>query len=209
MVRRILVFVILLVMAFPFMAAAKQVGSEVKFKHADRNKDGVIDRKEMHMEKEWEHRQRVREAEAGGNVTQTENELRHRQRSRVNTWWEKRADTNNDGVVDSNELSAWKKLEKERIDLNNDGVIDAKERRLCWRHARSKVNKPIEAKYDKNSNGWLEPDEVKAMLRDKQQMIKTGGKAKVDTAVEEEYDKNKDGVIDANEAGDLKEDLKD
>lgn len=186
MVRKIFMLVVVLVMVSPFVAAARQEGMDAKFKHADRNKDGVVDRKEMHMEKNWEHNQRYR----------------------VNSWWEKRADTNNDGVVDSNELSAWKKLEKERIDINNDGVIDAKERRLCWRHARSRVNTPLEAEYDKNSDGWLEPDEVKALLQDKHQLIKTSGKAKVDTAIEEEYDKDKDGIIDANEAADLKEDLK-
>jgi len=186
MVRKIVVVAMVAVMAFPFIAIAKDGKSEAKFKHADRNKDGTVDSKEMRMEKEWEQRQR----------------------SKVNNWWEKRADTNNDGKVDAGELAAWKKLEKERIDLNNDGVIDAKEKRLSWRHARSRVNTPLESKYDKNSNGWLEPDEVKAMLRDKHELIKTSGKAKVDTEVEKEYDKNKDGVIDANEAKDLKDDVK-
>ena len=156
----------------------------VKFKHTDKNKDGVVDKKEMQMEKEWEQKQR----------------------SRVNTWWEKRADTNNDGKVDANELSAWKKLEKERIDLNNDGVIDAKEKRLSWRHGRSKVNTALEQKYDKNSDGWLEPDEIKELLKDKHALIKTQGKAKVDTAIEAEYDTDKDGIIDASEAKALKED---
>jgi Ca2+-binding EF-hand superfamily protein len=135
------------------------------------------------MEKKWEEKQRT-----------------------VNTWWEKRADTNNDGKVDADELSAWKKLEKERIDLNNDGVIDAKEKRLSWRHGRSKVNTALEQKYDKNSDGWLEPDEIKELLKDKHALIKTQGKAKVDTAIEAEYDTDKDGIIDASEAKALKED---
>ncbi|OGX16985.1 MAG: hypothetical protein A3K83_07015 [Omnitrophica WOR_2 bacterium RBG_13_44_8b] len=186
MVLRIVALVMTVVMAFPFIAMAKQADKATRFEHADRNDDGTVDRKEMRMEKAWEHKQS----------------------SRVNTWWEKRADTNNDGKVDADELAAWKKLEKERIDLNNDGVIDPKEKRLSWRHARSRVNTPLEAKYDKNSNGWLEPDEVRALLADKLEVIKTSGKAKVDTEIEKEYDKNKDGVIDENEAKYLKDDLK-
>ncbi len=59
---------------------------DVKFKHADRNKDGTVDKKEMHMEKAWEQKQKAK----------------------VNTWWKKRVDTNGDGKVDSNELAAWK-----------------------------------------------------------------------------------------------------
>ena len=156
----------------------------VKFKHADRNKDGTVDKKEMQVEKKWEQKQR----------------------SKVNTWWEKRADTNSDGKVSADELSSWKKLEKERIDLNNDGVIDAKERRLCWRHGRSRVNTALEQKYDTNSDGWLEPAEVKELLKDKYTLIKTKGKAKVDTDLESEYDTDQDGIIDASESGALKED---
>jgi len=184
--RKKILLPMIMVSVFTFFASniAAQPPKGVKFKHADRNKDAVVDEKEMHMEKKWEQKQRAK----------------------PNTWWEKRADTNNDGKVDTNELSAWKKLEKERIDLNNDGVIDAKERRLCWRHARSRVNTPLEKKYDANADGWLEPTEVKEMLKDKYELIKTHGKAKVDTELEQNYDTNKDGIIDAKEADTLKED---
>jgi Ca2+-binding EF-hand superfamily protein len=156
----------------------------MKFKHVDKNKDGVVDKKEMQVEKTWEHKQKAQ----------------------VNTWWEKRADTDGNGKVDANEVSAWKKLEKERIDLNNDGTIDAKERRLCWRHARSRVNTALEKKYDANADGWLEPAEVKELLKDRYTLIKTKGKAKVDTELESTYDTNEDGIIDSNEAEALKED---
>jgi Ca2+-binding EF-hand superfamily protein len=156
--KKILLFAVLTLAPLVSTAVA-QPAKIVRFKHADRNKDGIVDKKEIHMEKDWEQKQR----------------------SKVNTWWEKRADTNGDGVVDNGELSAWKELEKQRIDLNNDGVIDAKEKRLCWRHARSRVNTPLEKKYDKNSNGWLEPDEVKGLLRDRYELVKTHGKATVDT----------------------------
>jgi hypothetical protein len=179
------VFIILFLGGVVSLALA-QPSRAAKLKHADKNKDGVVDRKEMHMEKAWEHKQGAK----------------------VNTWWERRADTNNDGVVDSTELSSWKQFEKESLDLNNDGVVDAKERRLCWKHARSRVNTALEQKYDKNGDGWLEPAEAKEMLKDRYTLIKTQGQAKVDSAVEEEYDTNNDGVIDASEAEAMKEDSK-
>jgi len=172
-----------------------------KLKHADRNRDGRVDKKEWKMEKKWEHKQREKAGE------RAKEKWEHKKPAEVKNWWHKRADANNDGVVDSTERSAWKKLSKERIDLNNDGVIDPKERRLSWRHGRSRVNTAVEKKYDANSDGWLGPDEVKEMLKDKQTMIRSRGKAKVDSAVEAEYDADNDGIIDATEAKAMKEDL--
>jgi Ca2+-binding EF-hand superfamily protein len=177
-------FVVMLSLCLVGLVLANPPTPEEKYKHADKNKDGVVDKKEMHMEKQWEQKQR----------------------SKVNTRWEKKADTNGDGIVDANEASAWEKLEKEQLDLNNDGIIDAKEKRLYWQHSRAKVNTAIEKKYDANGDGWLEPAEAKEMLKDKQVLIKTHGKAKVDTALEAEYDTNGDGVIDAKEAEAMKQD---
>ena len=181
-----LMFIIIMVLALAVFVseALAKPPVEARLKHADKNKDGVVDKKEIHMEKQWEQEQRAK----------------------VNNWWERRADTNNDGKVDSNELSSWKQLTKERIDLNNDGVIDAKERRLSWRHARARVNTALEKKYDANADGWLEPAEVKELLKDRYALIRTKGKAKVDTAIEEDYDTNEDGAIDAQEAEAMKED---
>jgi hypothetical protein len=180
--------VVLLVLMFICTASvfARQPSKEARFEHADRNDDGTVDQKEMKMEKKW------------GN----------KQRSKVNAPWGEKADANKDGIVDKNGAASWKSGQKERIDLNNDGVIDPKERGMSWKHSRIKVNKPIEAKYDADGNGWLEPEEVKQMLQDKHTIIKTKGKAKVDTEIEAQYDDNKDGVIDASEASDLKDDLK-
>ena len=175
-----------LIVATVFLCVASAFAEKNKFKHADKNKDGAVDQKEWKMEKNCEKKQK----------------------SEVNTKWEDRADANNDGKVDAGELSAWKQLSKERIDLNEDGVIDAKEKRLCWRHDRSKVNTATEQKYDVNGNGWLEEEEVKEMLKAKQALINTKGKAKVDSAVEAGYDTNGDGVIDAGESKQLTEDLK-
>ena len=185
--RLMLIAIMVLALAVFVSEALAKPPVEARLKHADKNKDGIVDKKEIHMEKQWEHEQRAK----------------------VTSWWERRADTNNDGKVDSNELSSWKQLTRERIDLNNDGVIDAKERRLSWRHARSRVNTALEKKYDANADGWLEPAEVKELLKDRYTLIKTKGKAKVDTAIEEEYDTNEDGVIDAKEAEAMREDTQD
>lgn len=158
------------------------------FKRADRNKDGVVDKKEYKLEKKVEAKQELK------------------QRAKVNSWWESRADTNKDGKVDATELAAWKTLQKERIDTDGDGVISPKERRLSWRHARSKVNSELEKKYDANGDGWLETAEVKTMLQDKATLVKTQGKARVDSAIEKEYDADNDGIISTQEAEVMRED---
>ena len=191
------IFVVLVALCVCFLTfesvsyAAKKDKAAAKFRHADKNKDGLVDKTERHMEKKWEEKHKVEKE------------------SEVKNWWEKRADINDDGVVDKDESAAWKKIEKERIDLNGDGEICPKERRLCWRHAKSRANTATEKKYDANGDGWLEPEEVKEMLKDRQTLIETKGKAKVDSAIEEEYDENGDGVIDGEEAEALIEDIKD
>jgi len=76
------------------------------------------------------------------------------------------------------------------------------------RHARARVNTGVEKKYDKNSDGWLEPAEAKEMLRDKYTIVKTEGKAVVDTPLEADYDTNNDGVIDPKEAEAMADDIR-
>ncbi len=179
------VFFFLVTLTFSMDAFAER---GKRFEHADKNKDGSIDKKEWKMEQEWEHRHKEREQKA-------------------ESWWKRHADTDGDGVVSEAERAAWKEKEKERIDLDGDGVISPKEKRLCWRHAKSKVNKPLEKQFDANSDGWLQPEEVKEMLKYKYEMVKTHGQAKVDTEIEEGYDADGNGVIDKKEAEVLKEDL--
>jgi Ca2+-binding EF-hand superfamily protein len=182
----------------------------VRASHADRNKDGVVTPREAQKERQWEHKQRMKDLDENKDGKIDATEIKHEKlenAQKVNTWWEKRADTNGDGVVDATELTQWKQLEKEHIDLNNDGVIDAKERRLSWRHAKARVNTDLERKYDLNGDGWLEPNEVKELLKDKHALIATNGQAKVDTEIEKEYDTNNDGIIDKTEAEAMKEDV--
>jgi Ca2+-binding EF-hand superfamily protein len=181
--KKILFFVVLFVAAMLTFSINAFAEKRNKFQHADKNKDGTIDKKEWKMEEKWEHHQEV------------------------HSWWKKYADTDGDGNVSEGERAAWKEKEKERIDLDGDGVISPKERRLSWRHAKSKVNKPIEEQYDANKDGWLQEEEAKEMLKAKHAMIETKGEAKVDTEIEEEYDTDGNGVIDKKEAKTLKEDL--
>ncbi len=90
-------------------------------------------------------------------------------------------------------------------DKNKDGVVDKKEivmeQKWIYKNKQKyKVNTPIESKYDKNGNGWIDPYESKELLKDRYVVIMTDGKARVDTVIEGEYDINKDGVIDREEA---------
>ena len=183
--KKIIVVAIIVGIVYPIYLGHTKPPKDAKTKHADKNKDGVVDKKEWHMEKVWEEKQK----------------------SKANTWWEQRADTNKDGIVSDAERNAWKKLEKERIDLNGDGVIGPKERRLAWCHAKSRINTPLEAQYDDNKDGWLEPAEAQNYLEARYVLIKTDGKAKVNSKLEEEYDADGDGVLSLDEAQDLKEDL--
>lgn len=177
MKKQVFLFTVLFV-AVIFAVAFAEKPNKPPVTHVDKNRNGVVDKKEIKME-----------------------------RSEVNTPAERIADTDKDGIVEKTEASTWQQLHKSGVDLNNDGIVDAKEKRTLWKNSRAKVNKPIEAKYDANGNGWLEPVEAKELLRDKQELVKTNGKAKVDTVLEAPYDINGDGIIDANEAKAMKEDL--
>ena len=154
-------------------------------KHADKNKDGVVTKKEWQKEKAWERTKK----------------------SEVNTRWEEKADTNDDGMVSQRERYEWKEKQEELADINNDGVVDNKEKRLTWKYARSKVNTSLEKKYDTDGSGYLEPDEARVMLEDRYAVIQSNGKAVVNTPIEAEYDTDNNGIIDSDEAEELKDDL--
>ena len=179
----VVVFFILSMCILYFLSAEPPPAA--RHKHADKNKDGVVDRKEATMERKWEKKQR----------------------SKVNTKWESQADTNNDGIVSDVERRRYEAEENERLDINDDGVISAKERRCAWKYGKNKVNTSLEAKYDLNGDGWLDSQEAKSYLEARYALIETDGKAKVDSLLEEKYDTDEDGIISASEAHDLKEDL--
>ena len=64
--RKMAVLGVVFFVCFFFTSYLLAVPPAKKFKHADRNKDGVVDRKEFKMEKRFEQKQK----------------------SQVNTWWE-------------------------------------------------------------------------------------------------------------------------
>jgi len=109
------------------------------------------------------------------------------------------ADRNDDGTVDNKEMRMEKQWE-ERLDANDNGVIEAKEKRMAWRYGDSKVDTDLEKKYDANADGLLQPAEVSQMLKDRAELIKTGGRALVDSAIEKEFDADGDGILDETEA---------
>jgi Ca2+-binding EF-hand superfamily protein len=131
------------------------------------------------------------------------------QNDEADSWWQQRADTNKDGAVDADELSAWKDLESGRIDSNHDGQVDDKERKLVWKLLPSPVTTELEQKFDLDSNGWLDPEEARKLLfRRVEVILQTNGKGAIKTGLEELYDTNGDGVIDLEEVKILREDLK-
>jgi len=153
----------------------------------DKNKDGIVEKKELIMAKK-------------GKVAGP--------KAKALSWYAARADTNHDGKVDAAEVAAWNKIMEAKSDLNKDGVMDAAEKRLIWKQRGIPANTAARQRYDKNGDGWLEPAEVKEMLRDKYIVAKTNGKAIVDTEVEAQYDTNKDGVIDPDEAVAMADDIR-
>jgi len=155
------------------------------FESADKNDDGVIDNKEWRKEKRRQKRSGLA----------------------VNTWLKKKADTDQDGKVSSEEASIWENTTRQKIDVDADGVISPKEQRLSWKHEKAKVNTRLESHYDYDRNGWLEPDEVRDYLSSRYAIVQSKGIAKVDSAIEEEYDIDKDGILNIQEAKTLKEDL--
>ena len=165
MSKKISLIVSLVLFIFVPLLLAAQPTSAAKLRHADKNKDGIVDKKEMRMEKQWEKRQEKKE-----------------------------------------ELMQEVKQEK-KADTDNNTVISAKEKRLGWKYARSKVNTPYEARFDKNGDGWLDAAEAREFLKRRWTIIQTQGRVKADSAIEKAYDTNNDGRIDAEEAKQLKEDI--
>jgi hypothetical protein len=114
---------VILVIIFVFTGAvwAEHPGRVAKYKHADKNNDGVVDRKEMKIEKKWEHLQKVK----------------------VNTPLEKKYDANGDGIIEPAEAKQMlidrhaliTKYGKAKVDspiealydTDKDGFIDGKE----------------------------------------------------------------------------------
>lgn len=203
-----------------YVICASGVGAEkppmaARKAHADRNKDGQVDKKEIQLEKNREKNQKAKvnkpwEAKADtdkdGVVEAKEARVYFRAKSVVDRPWEEKADANNDGKVDWKEIHVYHKTQ---MDSDGNGIITVEERRAYWVKTKSVVNTEFEKKYDKDGDGYLSWDEGREMLKDKYAIIQTKGKAIVNTDLEAEFDANSDGVIDRSEAPAVREAIKD
>jgi len=206
-----IVIAAVVVMLGSALQADARPGRKAKFKHADKNKDGKISRKEFVKEKQFTRRAKskvntkreekmdtnddgvVSRKEAGKARTKAYLD----KRSDVNRAWETKADTDGDGKVSLNELKSYR---VSVMDGNGDGAIDKTERRRYWISVKSKVNTEREEKYDADGDGYISGDEAEEMLRDVLRVINTHGRAKVNTDLEASYDADGDGVISREEA---------
>jgi hypothetical protein len=150
--RKLILFVMFFVLAIPFYVLAKPPAA-VRAQHADRNDDGVVDKKEIKMEKSWELEQK----------------------SKVNTGWEKKADLDKDGKVEAAEANSWKHSRakvntdvEKKYDANADGWLEQAEVRqmlqdkntLIKTNGKAKVDSPLEAEYDDNKDGVIDANEA-------------------------------------------------
>ena len=156
MIRAIIMSVMVLFAALCFMLPAQaDVTRQEKLKHADKNRDSVVDNKEMRMEKNWE---RSHDAQ-------------------VNTTAEKKADTNGDGVLSSAEKvkvrsKANTEAEK-KYDENDDGWLDATEGKayledkyiIIKTEGKAKVDSSLEEPYDTNKDGVIDANEAQALKK--------------------------------------------
>ena len=187
-------------------------------KRADKNKDGVVTKKERVLEKKRVVKKQAEvdtkwEAKADKNndgivqAAEAKKAVRKkylRKRSDVDRPWEKKADKNEDGTVDGTELRAY---HLGVMDTNGDGKIGAKERKLYWKKKRAVADTELKKKYDTDENGYLSWQESRKMLRNKLKGIASNGFAVVDTDIELEFDTNGDGILDKDEAEKMKEAL--
>jgi len=56
-----------------------------------------------------------------------------------------------------------------------------------------------ERRYDKNRDGYLQPEEAKALLKDRYKAVRNTRRPKVNTVVEAQFDYNDNGFLEKNE----------
>lgn len=131
-----MVFLFLSVVSFSVMA---KPSLKSRVKHADKNKDGVVDKKEIKLEKKWEHKQRVK----------ARNKWRHK-KMKVNNKFEKKYDSDSNGWLNPSETKVMLKAKYSLIKSNG----------------KAKVNTAAEEEYDVNEDGILDVSEAKKLKED-------------------------------------------
>ena len=128
--KKVIGLAIVLVLMFSMSASAFWGHKGKKFKHADMNKDGKVDAKEMWMQKAWDYQQGnerackvntrlERKYDADGNGWLDNQEARNMLRARyrymkrrrmtkVDNPFEAKFDINSNGYIDTGELQALK-----------------------------------------------------------------------------------------------------
>lgn len=105
--KRLIIFVqIILLLLLANSNILAQRGK--KFKHADKNKDGTVDKKEWKMEKKWEQTQK-----------------RKRNDAQVNTALESKYDEDGDGLLTGSERTEYLKSRYSLIQSNGKAKVDS------------------------------------------------------------------------------------
>ncbi|HOW43324.1 MAG TPA: hypothetical protein P5110_02390 [Candidatus Omnitrophota bacterium] len=120
--------------------AEAQPSRAAKAKHADRNDDGKVDRKELHMEQSWQQRH------LDNNSSPVPARLSDK--ARATTVVEQKYDANQDGVLERAEA---RQMVKDRYEIIKT-------------QGKAKVDSAIETQYDVNHDGVLDRSEAAAMI---------------------------------------------
>jgi len=135
----IILAVVFSVFVITALVFADSSNRRMRLRHADKNKDGIVDSKEMQMEKRWEHRRQFK----------TDALWKKR---KVNTEIEQKYDANNDGWLQPEEA---KQLLQDRYTLIKT-------------EGNAKVDTTIEEAYDTNGDGIIDAKEAEALKEDLQ-----------------------------------------
>jgi len=114
------------------------------------------------------------------------------------------------GVVsDTNKADG--KARTDRVLYSKDivgGDVNDSQRTALWKYKPTPVKTPLEAQFDTNKNGVLEPEETMQMLKARIQAMEAGVKTRVESQTEAMYDLDKNGYVDLKELEQMKKDLR-
>ncbi|MCF7870799.1 MAG: hypothetical protein K9L95_01480 [Candidatus Omnitrophica bacterium] len=114
----------------------------VRKEHADKNDDGIVDRKEKRIERNWERKQRIEANKARASWKY--------ERFNVSNKFEKKYDYDQDGWLSPDESKDL--LEDKKTIIKSKG--------------KAKVNTAVERLYDENDDGVIDADELEEIKED-------------------------------------------